>query len=79
MADYNNKFQLKLSKIAALTECPFKTQPSLLDVSLFTHKPTKPISESVTSLCIVVLFCSFLPGYALQNASRTAADYFDVK
>jgi hypothetical protein len=40
---------------------------------------TLPVSQRFdTSRCIVVLFGTSLPGYALLNASRTAANDFDA-
>jgi hypothetical protein len=44
------------------------------------HRQLPPAFRNfVTSWCTVVLFGISLSGYALLNASRTAADNFDVK
>jgi hypothetical protein len=44
------------------------------------HRKTLPVSQNVvTSRCIVVLFSTFLSGYVLLNASRTAANDLDAK
>jgi hypothetical protein len=37
------------------------------------------IRNCVKNWCIIVLFCSSLPGYALLSASPTAANDFDAK
>jgi hypothetical protein len=44
------------------------------------HRQTLPVSLNfVSSRCIVVLFGTSLSGYALLNASRTAANDFGAK
>jgi hypothetical protein len=46
---------------------------------LLEDTQTLPVSRNfVTSRCIVVLFGTSSPGYALVNASRTAANDFDA-
>jgi hypothetical protein len=44
------------------------------------HRQTLPMSQNVVTIrCVFVLFCTSLSGYALLNASQTAANNFDVK